>query len=233
MASFIQINLNGFRTHKTQLQVYLDDTKPDFVLLNETRVKSTHKITINGYKTAARQDRETRGGGGTAILMKNNLKSNIKDISIKLDYGGETSAIELEIASKKVALVTYYCPDNINLNPEEFTHYLDKYKDCIFMGDYNASHLFFGSEKTDPNGEHMFTIMETYDLAYLNDPNEPTHHVVKNGYTNLLDYAFCSANMKIGKARCYVGESVGSDHLPVHLSLNQKNKIMIHPPKKR
>jgi exonuclease III len=225
MASFLQININGLRAHATELQTYLDAEKPEIVLINETRISIKRNMRLHQYKLAVRQDRADTRGGGTAIYVRRDPTVNFKDISIKLNFGGEVSAILTQINDKDVAVVTYYCPDENSLNVEAFEYYIGKYTNCIFMGDYNASHLFFGSVRTAPNGDKMFDLMEKHDLSYLNDPHEPTFHRVCSGYTNLLDFAFCTPGMAAAFHKCYVGPGVGSDHFPVVLKFSPKFKF--------
>ena len=99
------------------------------------------------------------------------------------------------------------------------------------MGDYNACHEFLGCMKTYPNGDQLFNLIEEHELAYLNDPKQPTFHRVCNGYKEILDFVITTKNVVQNSTECYVGEGVGSDHLPVHLKLNNRCKIDKYPAK--
>ncbi|KAJ8031305.1 hypothetical protein HOLleu_27992 [Holothuria leucospilota] len=84
--SLVSININGIRGKKLDLQAFLSVTEPDVVALQETKVDDS--ITTSELfpscldYTIFRNDR-TLGGGGTMLLVKNNLTpsrvSNLTD----------------------------------------------------------------------------------------------------------------------------------------------------------
>ena len=153
----IKININGFKVHKHELQVYLEEIKPSIVLINESKIAPKFSLRLQNYTMAARRDRPNGAGGGTAVFVRRDQNIQFTDISIELALGGESSAILTHINKREVAIVTYYCPNSHDFNKEAFEYYINKYENCLFMGDYNASHLFFGSVKSDPNGDLMFS----------------------------------------------------------------------------
>ena len=55
-------NIRGYRTHKTELQAFLEDHSPDVVTLNETFTKKGYKYNMPHY-TAVTRNREHGKGG--------------------------------------------------------------------------------------------------------------------------------------------------------------------------
>ena len=49
----LHLNANGLRSCKTELEVYLRDTNPDVVLLNETKLGDKSAPCLTGYRLAA------------------------------------------------------------------------------------------------------------------------------------------------------------------------------------
>ena len=56
-------------------------------------------------------------------------------------------------------------------------------------------------------------------MLVLNDPNQPTRHQAGRAGT-IIDYIIISKNLINLTHGCWVGEDVGSDHLPVHAVLS-------------
>ncbi|XP_013416029.1 uncharacterized protein LOC106177719 [Lingula anatina] len=92
------------------------------------------------------------------------------------------------------------------------------------MGDLNSKHRYFGCKKFNENGHILFDISEDLELTILNDMNETTH-MSPLGSTDILDMAFATQPTLSKISECYVGEDVGSDHLPLHVKLTSNINI--------
>ena len=53
----LHINIRGLRPNVVELQCYVNETRPDIVLLNETKLIGKPAPHITGYKVAAVRDR--------------------------------------------------------------------------------------------------------------------------------------------------------------------------------
>ncbi|KAJ8038096.1 hypothetical protein HOLleu_19075 [Holothuria leucospilota] len=83
--SLVSININGIRGKKSDLQAFLSVTHPDIVALQETKVDdsiTTSELVPSSLDyTIFRNDR-TLGGGGTMLLVKNNLSpTNVSNLT--------------------------------------------------------------------------------------------------------------------------------------------------------
>ena len=209
----VHININGLRGRKTELIHYLNECNPQFVTLNETRLREYTKIRIPNYHLI-RKDRKERAGGGVGILIRKDIKYNEIDTS---EFNEEFLAISFESQGKKIALATIYNPPYISPNIENFKYINDKFPLSIFMGDYNCKHAFFGCKKENKQGDLLFNIIEELDLLITND-NTPTH-CPGTSVGDVLDLAIVSRQMASRIESCDIGLDIGSDHLPVHLTL--------------
>ena len=135
-------------------------------------------------------------------------------------------AIEISAGNTKFAVVSYYCPpDNRDLNSGLLEQFLLQYERVIIAGDLNAKHQYFGSRSTDTRGEHLFNLVEQNNLIVANDPDQMTRYNVANGCMDLLDYVIVSRPVARRSVECYVGECIGSDHLPLHFIMKLANRI--------
>jgi len=219
----VHINIRGLRANMVELQCYVNETRPDIVLLNETMLVGKPAPRITGYRVAAVRDRSLNGirGGGVAIYVSRSIICT--DISPEVD---DITAIEVRTSSFHMAVVSYYRPPNpVDLEAPTLATYFSKYERCIVAGDLNAKHQFYGCKATNAAGEQLFDMVERNDLVVVNQSGEVTRHDVHSGSSELLDLFIVTRKVVGNVIDCYVGDDVGSDHFPVHLKLQLRGCI--------
>lgn len=214
----VHINVNSIRARRHEVDDYLQLTKPDIVTLNETKLYGAPMPRFAGFKLACARDRSEGAvlGGGVAILVSNNIA--FTDISPDID---DMVAIELTAGNRNIAVIAYYCPPHggNELNCTELEKLLYNHQHAVIAGDLNAKHQYFGCSRTNTRGEQLFDFVERLDLVVCNEPQEATRHVVTTGYSELVDYIIATRHIAATTSDVYVGDDVGSDHLPLHLRL--------------
>ena len=63
------------------------------------------------------------------------------------------------------------------------------------------------------------TIQNKLNLIYVNN-DEHTHMDRRTGSTDILDMAFISQNLAIHDIQFQIGVDLGSDHLPIEISID-------------
>ena len=100
----------------------------------------------------------------------------------------------------------------------------------MFVRDFNSKPESFGSAKKNTSGPLLKDIQKQLNLIYLiND--EHTHMDRTSGSTDLLDVAFISPNLAKHDIQCQIGDDLGSDHLPIEVSIDappHSNSSIIH-----
>ena len=143
----VHINIRGLRANVVELQCYVNETRPDIVLLNEKLLVGKPAPHITGYRVAAARDRSMNGirGGGVAIYVSRSIICT--DISPEVD---DIMAIEVHTSSFLMAVISYYRPPHpIDLEEPTLETYFSKYERCIVAGDLNAKHQFYGCKATN------------------------------------------------------------------------------------
>ena len=87
------------------------------------------------------------------------------------------------------------------------------------LGDFNSKHKVFNSATTK-SGRNLKGIVKELKFTYLNN-DEHTHSDARHGTTDILDMAFVTPSLKSRGIRFSVGESLGSDHLPIEIFLDR------------
>ena len=152
---------------------------------------------------------------GVAILTRKDSKFDEIDTS---DFNEEFLAIIFKSQGKTVTLATIYNPPKNQPNIENFRHIIISYPLSIFMEDFNCKHTFFGFKVGNANGDILFNIIEELDILITNDITVTYRPETYSG-GDLLDLALVSRQMASRTQSCDVGDDIGSDHLPVYLTL--------------
>ena len=89
----------------------------------------------------------------------------------------------------------------------------------MFVGDFNSKLESFGCAQKNTSGPMLKKIQNKLNLIYLNN-DDHTHMDRANGNTDILDMAFISPNLAIHDIQFQIGVDMGSDHLPIEISID-------------
>ena len=203
-----------------ELPVYLKENSIDIIALNETFLHKKITFKIQGYDTI-RNDRSTGSRGGVAFLIKHGLVANkeFRNADFNIITENEALAINLELSSNQnLTLATIYCPDG-NPNVSLFQTINNLSDNVMFVGDFNSKLQALGCTSKNTSGSMLKTIQNKLNLMYvIND--EHAHMDRRYGSTDILDMAFISQNLAIHNIQFQIGVDLGSDHLPIEISID-------------
>ena len=89
----------------------------------------------------------------------------------------------------------------------------------MFVGDFNSKLEPFECASKNTSGPMLKTIQNKLNLIYVNN-DEHTHMDRRTGSTDILDMAFISQNLAIHDIQFQIGVDLGSDHLPIEISID-------------
>ena len=182
--SIIEINICGFSDHsRIAIDRYLDQCKPEVVILNET-TKSIPENTFNNYMIFSKISIHSTGGvaiiirsGSSFARMEELENSNSNNLVISTNCGG----------LRVLVTITYVKPDNRD-KLQCLIQDLDvgrKYTDSnrldgvIFFGDCNARHFYWGDHFCNQLGQNLNNILPIFNI--LNEGKPPVRTI--NGYS--------------------------------------------------
>ena len=142
----------------------------------------------------------------------NNLSDNVMfvgDFSSKLEVfrcaSKNTSGPMLKTIQNKLNLI-YQTINNLSDN-------------VMFVGDFSSKLEVFRCASKNTSGPMLKTIQNKLNLIYVNN-DEHTHMDRRYGSTDILDMAFISQNLAIHDLQFQIGVDLGSDHLPIEISID-------------
>ncbi|KAF8766379.1 putative RNA-directed DNA polymerase like protein [Argiope bruennichi] len=196
----LQCNINGLTTLATrakldQLLKFAELNNVQVIALQETKLKVTSSLKYRGYNIF-RKDRTTKSGGGLAFLIKD---VKYQSIVIPTDQTSdlEIQGIKILWRGKPLNIFNVYHPPNHKNLAAKFSNFMDK--NSIFIGDLNAKHTAWA------------VIVITIEALIYNT-------------SEALDIAMTSAEL-VPQCSWSVLDNIGSDHLPILIELNKKQKI--------
>ena len=205
-------NCQGIRSKRKELELYLKENSIDIIALNETFLHKKISFKIQGY--TIRNDRSTGSRGGVAFLVKHGLVVNkeFRNADFNIITENEALAIDLELSSNQnLTLATIYCPDG---NPHfPLFQTISNLSDNVMFG------CAFGCASKNTSGPMLKTIQNKLNLNYVNN-DEHTHMDRRTGSTDILEMAFISQNLAIHDIQFQIGVYLGSDHLPIEISID-------------
>ena len=225
----LQLNIRGLLSHQNDLQLLLhtlnkNRSNIDIVLLCETFLnKNTTKlINIPGYNLIV-NNRSRAKGGGTAILIKNDIKYNTrKDLDIFIEKKVESVFVEILTKSNKHIVVgSMYRPPN---NTEDIfletilsiKHKLLKErekKELIIGMDHNYDLLKSSEHKRTQH--FLNSLLDKELFPTITRPTRITHQSA-----TLIDNIFVSSNLHKKYESAIIINDM-SDHLPTLTMLRQ------------
>ena len=135
--------------------------------------------------------------------------------------------IDIDLSNtQNLILATIYCP-NGNPNLRLFETINNLYDNVMFVGDFNSKLEVFGCAKKNISGPMLENILSHLNLTYLNT-DEHTHLDKRTGNTDILDMAFISPNLTKHDIQFLIGDDLGSDHLPIEISIDTQPHRNIH-----
>ena len=97
----------------------------------------------------------------------------------------------------------------------------------MFVDDFNSKLEAFGCAKKNSSGPMLKNIKSHLNLTYLNN-DERTHLDRAKGSTDILDMALSSPNLTKHDIQFLTGDDLGSDHLPIKISIDAQPHTNIH-----
>ena len=212
---------------------------PEIICLNETKLPSKINFSIQGYNCVARRESNPNGGSrGSLILTRTDIKNveEIEEVKLRFKHD-EIVGIKIHQTHSRPALniFTYYNPPLCTPN-FQILHYLGSFSEkTVLTGDLNCKHVCWGSNTSDSRGKELLDQISANDLVFFNDLSK-TRCDPSTGKEESLDLIIGNCESCTIFQEFWVGLDVGSDHYPLHLTLQfdipRKSDILVRKEQK-
>jgi hypothetical protein len=183
----IALNANSLASNRKKyaLKTFINEQKPDIMMLSETNLTNDDKLFIKHYKIIRNDSINQKRG--TAIVIKNNIRFNPIDITAKTNFKCiETTTITLKTSVNENIILTslYGSHHNKHLFMSEYQKLYDTLKLShpnnffVISGDHNAKHKSWKNESNESRGNTLYEWLTKNGLinkTKLYHSKEPTY----------------------------------------------------------
>lgn len=219
----IQINCRSINNKLGDLKLLLYLKKPDFMALSETWISNTkYEPRFHNYSVEWKH-RDNGNGGGLGLLIKRGIQYN--NIILTPYNGGslEYQAIEIFLTNKSKLVVFHFYNPNQSISTQEMIHYIGQLGQLyLITGDLNAHAPVLSSTCTRSNatGNSLENLLINHDICLINPIDLYTYTNPGTGKKSCLDLCLTSPSIAAETSVMVLSE-IGSDHLPVEISIKQ------------
>lgn len=211
-----QFNIQSINSKKPLLINFLNDSKIDVCLLNETWLKDANRFNIPGYNFINKNT--SNGYGGVGILIKNTFKYETLQIPF-YDYL-QSVAIVLHTTAGKLSILCTYCPPRGGrFKTRKLKQIINSLpKPLMLSGDLNAHHIAFGCLTCNSRGSEIYNLLDDSDMCILNTGSPTTVGSIHHNQS-AIDISCISAVMA---PLCYWkvhDDAMGSYHYPTIIDI--------------
>lgn len=215
-------NTNSVYPKRHELLQFVADNDVDILLLQETFLRPHTIFNIPNY-SVYRNDRTDRGGGGTAVVVKNSLKHRALANPALSDL--EATMIEIFPAEEiePIRIISAYRspgPNHDQNFEEDLGQLLGDNVPILLAGDLNAHHRSWSWLRTTRAGKKLNHFINV-NMCNLLLPDKATHrYTLPDGQIrgSILDFAL-TKNI-LGNLSIKTIEELSSDHYPIGINLS-------------
>ena len=179
-------------------------------------MKNKTKFNITGY-TTVRHDRSLGNKGGLAILIRNgiNYTEVITIQSIDMEY----MEVKLKTDNGFVTVSNCYNPPGRDIESTDLEIIFRNPGNKLIVGDFNAKSPLWGSPVRNAIGSQIESILYETDLVVLNGGQATRQNYDGNMFH--LDTSFASPNLAAKSTWSVLNNCMGSDHLPIIITIGE------------
>ena len=131
----------------------------------------------------------------------------------------EEITIKLKLQQQQIYISNIYNPPKTKLNEDDY-QLMAARPNLILLGDLNAHHpMLMKGDETNTEGLALEKLIEDNDLVLKNDGTGT--FLKKDGTRSALDVTLASCSVSMKLSWTVIEDCMGSDHLPILISLNE------------
>lgn len=212
-------NANGLNQRAQELEIFLHINNIDIALISETHFSNKSYVKINGFNSYWANHPSERARGGSAVLIKNNIK-HYQQEDIRENHI-QATVISIQFNGADLDIAAAYCPPRHTPTKTQFNSIFNKLGPrFIIGGDYNIKHTAWGSRLISPGkGNELLSVINENNCDYLSS-KEPTYWPTDTKkIPDLLDF-FIIKGISTNYTKTEGINDLTSDHTPVLLSIS-------------
>lgn len=210
--NIISWNSQGIIGKTHELQIFMNEHKPDLLLIQESKLNKRQPPNIANYTSLNKPNGIHKG-----LLIYHKKHLHLAEIAT------DTKTFEcLGVRiNNNICVYNIYSSPAIAIDINELDKLLTSNTRTAVIGDYNARHKHWHCERSNVSGNKIYKLVnkQYYNLYYPN--NGPTHIPNNGNKPSVLDFAITNQSI-ITKIETI--NDLNSDHLPITITVNTKTQ---------
>lgn len=198
------------------------------MLVSETHFTNRSFLKINKYTLYDTKHPDGTAHGGTAILIKSNIKHHL--LQNYQEAHLQATNVSIQHLNYSLTLSSVYCPPKHKISKDQFDHFFQSLgKHFVAGGDFNAKNVYWGSRLTTTRGRELRKSMLSDHLSFIST-GEPTYWPTDpTKIPDLLDFCVTKGILhSLSSATSSL--DLSSDHSPVLIKLEAQVLKKSHAP---
>lgn len=212
-------NANGIQSSINDLQLTIVEQKIDICLIPETHLTNQTFIKIPGYNVHHTPHPDNQAHGGSAIIIKNNIKYH-EEINLQIDQV-QLTVLNISSVKQNFNLGALYIPPKHNLKKNDYNKILHHLGDRFLVGgDFNAKHTSWGSRLINTKGSELNAAIVEYGCN-VHSTGTPTYWPTdRKKIPDVLDF-YISRKIAVNFIDIEDNYDLDSDHSATILTLSE------------
>lgn len=213
-------NCNGLLNHQNELQVVLDIENIDLCLVSETHFNKQSHITFNGYKVYHALHPDNKGRGGSAVIVKENIKHH--EVSICEEPDLQSVAVCINTKRYSLTVAAIYCPPRHTIDEDKYIRFFQTLGERFVLGgDFNAKNTYWGSRLTNTKGKNLMKAIKQIKGDVISTGSPTYWPTDPNKIPDLIDF-FIYKNLSSNYLQTQQSYDMNSDHSPIYLEVSEQ-----------
>lgn len=231
---FLQWNCRGLRVRRAELNLRLQQEPKDALLLQEI---NGDNIGLRGYRSFTspsiihKRGKKETVRAQVAVYLRKPLPYEQLDTTQWCNQTQEIVAVRTTDNDIKIILISVYYRPALFTNDEHswLTHFVNTYPKhhIVIGGDFNAWHADWGQDQPNERGVKIQDEYEKAGLNLLNDPEIKTRLGQGPKQKDTTPDLTLASQKSIITWKCDNNDPWGSDHFPIHITLELGSKLKL------
>lgn len=219
----LQWNVRGLRANISELKQLIAEYNPCVIALQETKVRQTTvapDFVGKNYSLLLECNKVHYWQHGVGLAIREGIPFERVTINTTL----QLVAVRIHKPFQVTVVSIYIPPSTQQCQPALSDLFNQIHGPVIFLGDFNAHHIAWGSQSSSPLGRFIAEATLERKLVILNH-GSPTRIDPTTGNASAIDISFCSENLASKINWHTLTDTCNSDHFPIIIGFPGRSNI--------
>ena len=222
----LQWNCRNLNANLEEFKQHLSEYNPEVICLQSPGGHLWDMPVLPGYYNPPYRVADDRGIVKVATYIKNHFTVTYETIEKEDNLYTVITTLETN-SLEELLIINLYYPRSCKKSEFKWLEKVNKHKGpVVICGDFNAHHPLWDTGVDISGGTYLLDTIQNSPLIIANDGSITRVAEISHQQNTAPDITLFSADLQIDTTWNTHTDTLGSDHLPIHITLHNK----IYPP---